>query len=116
MDERDKKTISAMIEYIDDAASHIRHMTLEAFEKDRKTQHAVSFCLQQIGDELKNVSPETQTANPQIPWRAVSGLRNRLVHLYRDVALESVWKFLQRDLPSLRESLAAILEKDRLMT
>jgi uncharacterized protein with HEPN domain len=111
MDERDKKTIGNMIEYIDDAANQIEHVTLDACEKDRKTQHAVSFCLQQIGDELKNVSPETQVSNPQIPWRAVSGLRNSLVHSYKDVALESVWKFLQRDLPPLRESLVIILEK-----
>jgi len=48
---------------------------------------------------------------PEIPWRDVADLRNRLVHGYDTVNFDILWKIIQEDLPPLIEQLEAILKQ-----
>jgi uncharacterized protein with HEPN domain len=54
------------------------------------------------------VSDETRQAHPEIPWPAISGLRNRLIHGYDDVDFDILWQVLHGDLPALIHGLEAI--------
>jgi uncharacterized protein with HEPN domain len=47
------------------------------------------------------VSPEIARSAPEIPWPKIVGMRNRLIHGYREVDLEVVWRAVTGDLPSL---------------
>jgi uncharacterized protein with HEPN domain len=61
------------------------------FHEDTKTQDAVIRNLQIIGEAAKKISPETQARSPDVPWRDIAGLRDRVVHHYFGVSLDIVW-------------------------
>lgn len=67
--------------------------------------------LEVIGEAANAVSPEMQQAHPEVPWRKMAGLRNRLIHGYFNVNLDIVWDTLRQDLPRLVEQLSRLLER-----
>ena len=60
------------------------------FGEDRKTQDAVIRQLEIIGEASKNLTGELRQANPQIPWKQASGIRDRLAHGYFNIKLSIV--------------------------
>ena len=69
---------------------------------------ACVFNLSQIGELANRVDTAFAEAHPEIPWRLLYGLRNRIVHDYEGVNLQLIWETLQEDLPVLLESLHKI--------
>jgi uncharacterized protein with HEPN domain len=82
-----------------------------AFRSDLMTQDAVVRNLQIIGEASKKVSPETRAASPDLPWRDMAGMRDRVVHDYFGVSLDIVWDVVENHLPVLRESVQKLLQK-----
>jgi uncharacterized protein with HEPN domain len=68
------------------------------FEKNEALTLAVTHLLQTIGEAARRVSPEFQARHPEIPWRAIIGMRHRVVHDYLFVDLDIVWDVTTRDL------------------
>jgi uncharacterized protein with HEPN domain len=58
--------------------------------------------LQVIGQAVKNLSDTPKSQHPQIPWKQIAGLRDKVIHDYFGVNLDIVWAVLEKDLPSLR--------------
>lgn len=58
---------------------------------------------------MSNISDHTRGVSPDVPWREIIGMRNRLIHAYPDVNLSLVWGVVERDGPVLRQKLLAIL-------
>jgi uncharacterized protein with HEPN domain len=90
------------------ARSFVSEMTRESFEADVKTQSAVLHQLLVIGEAAKRVAEEFRAQHAHIPWRAMAGMRDRVIHAYDDVDLDEVWKTLTADLPTLIPLLEAI--------
>lgn len=63
-----------------------------------------------IGEAAKNVSPGFREEHPEIPWRGVAGLRDRLVHYYFGVDYEAVWATISEELPVLEMQVRAVVE------
>ena len=62
-----------------------------------------------IGEAASKVSADTRSQNTSIPWQDITGMRNRLIHAYFDVDLDTVWSTVTRDLPVLKAELEKIL-------
>ena len=58
-----------------------------------------------IGEAANHLSPSFLEKHSQIPWRAVVGMRNQLVHGYFQVDIVEVWKTVQEDIPKLKVEL-----------
>ena len=87
----------------------------DAFLSDSMRQDAVMRRLEIIGEAAKQLSPETTAKRPEIPWREVAGLRDRLIHGYASVDLVTVWEVTARDVPALRDAVEGLLaESDHL--
>lgn len=84
-------------------------MTKAAFGTDRKTQSAVLHQLMVIGEAVKRLSPEFRASHMDIPWSAIAGMRDHLVHGYDVVDLEEVWKTATVDVPSLLAALEPLV-------
>jgi uncharacterized protein with HEPN domain len=79
------------------------------FFKDRKTQKATLRELQELAESTQRLSPELQSRYPQVPWAAIAGFRNVLVHDYLGISLARVWEVVERDLPALKTAVATML-------
>lgn len=73
----------------------------EAFLQDSKTQSAVLHQMLLIGEATKRLSTEFRERHLQQPWKAIAGLRDRLIHGYDRVDLDLVWTTCQSDIPDL---------------
>jgi len=71
-------------------------------------QDAIIRCLEVAGKASKYISLGTRKLHPEVPWRAMAGMRDILIHAYDQVDLEEVWMAYQK-LPEIREQIKEIL-------
>ena len=94
-----------------DARGFVEGMGKEEFEEDKRTQQAVILSLVIIGEAATKIMdryPQFTDAHPEVPWRGMRGMRNRIAHGYFDINLDVVWETVQTALPTLLEQLAAV--------
>jgi uncharacterized protein with HEPN domain len=80
-----------------------------AFKGSELVQSAVMREFQVIGEVARMLTDETKNKHSQLPWRAIIGMRNRMIHEYFNVDLDVVWETIDHDLPSLVTLLEAIV-------
>ena len=78
------------------------------FFEDEMLQVWVVHHLQIIGEASSHISPETQAANPQVPWKKIVGLRNIIVHEYFRTNLNLIWQVVKENLPDLKQHVQSI--------
>lgn len=99
---------------------HIHQAALEAvtftkdrdrndLETDRQLLNAVVRSLEVVGEAASRVSQEFRAAHPEIRWRTMIAMRNRLIHAYFDVDTDIVWQTIHEDLPPLIQHLEKIV-------
>lgn len=111
MKQSDRVIVQKMISYCDDINQLMSrfHYNYEVYCNDISFQYACNMCIIQIGELVSRASDELMDNNPQIPWRAIKGMRNLHAHDYENVDLEIVWETLKTDIPSLKDSLTQLL-------
>jgi uncharacterized protein with HEPN domain len=83
----------------------------DEFMRDRKTQKATLRELQELAESTQRLSLSLKERHAGIPWSAITGFRNVLVHDYLGVSLERVWSIVERDLPPLRGATEEMLRE-----
>ena len=79
---------------------------------DTMLNYAVRHAIEIIGEAANNVSPDVRNLLPDIPWRKVIGMRNRLIHAYFDVNATILWDTVKLSLPELITALTEYLADD----
>ena len=92
---------------------YIQDIDYESFLEDIKTQDAVVRNLEIIGEAAKNISDEFKEKYPQILWKDLAGIRDKLIHHHFGVNLEIVWAIIDEDLPQLRKEIRQIKEQEK---
>ncbi|WGM90360.1 MAG: DUF86 domain-containing protein [Candidatus Bathyarchaeum tardum] len=87
-----------MVEAINCIEEYTRGMSYEAFVKDRKTVDAVVRNFEIIGEAAKNVPNEVRKIYSNLPWKEMSGMRDKLIHAYFGVKLDVLWKTIKERL------------------
>jgi len=82
-----------------------------AFNQDRKTQAAVLHELMIIGEAVKRLSEEFKDHHPEVPWKPIAGMRDKLIHEYDRVDLEEVWSTIASDIPKLLSRLNPLVPR-----
>ncbi len=86
-------------------------MTFDQFNGNATVIDAVIRCLTVIGEAAGHLSNDARTQFPQFDWRAMTGMRHRLVHDYGRIDYEIVWDVVQENLPMLRDDLTVFLSR-----
>ncbi len=80
----------------------------ESFRIDKKTQYAVIRALEIIGEASKKVPKEVRDNYAAIPWRSITGMRDKLIHDYFGVDIEVVWNTANEKILSLEDEIRQI--------
>ncbi len=103
------------LNHILDSIAKIEDFTEQIDEKDFKdnelVQSAVIRHIEIIGEAAKHLSKETRNEHTDIPWKDISGMRDKLIHGYFGVDIDAVWDTIQNDIPELKSAIKKILEE-----
>ena len=90
-----------ILDAIEKAADFIEGMDFNHFSEDDKTVFAVVRALEIIGEAARKIPPSVRAQYLEIPWREITGMRDKLVHDYFGVDLAVVWKTVKEELGNL---------------
>lgn len=93
-------------------AAHTQGLTRERFLTDATLQRAFVRSLEVIGEAAKQVPEAVRACQPDIEWRAIAGMRDRLIHGYFGVDYEIVWDAVVNKVPALAERIRDLLGQD----
>ena len=99
------KDILAALESVE---TFVGGMGLDEFRADDKTASAVIRKLEIIGEAAKHIPDEFRRKYPQIPWKEMAGMRDRLIHFYFGVDYQLVWAAISKRIPELLKQLKNI--------
>lgn len=83
-------------------------LTYEQFSTDNKTIYAIIRSFEIIGEAVKNIDPEIRDKYPDIPWKRIAGMRDKLIHEYFGVSISILWKTIQDRVPELEKKLSSL--------
>lgn len=98
-------------ESMEEIEKHLIQISEDDFWEDRKTQDAVIRRIEIIGEAVKNLPTEYTRKYPKIEWRAIAGMRDKLIHEYFGIDLGMIWETVNNDLPKLKKQIRELLEK-----
>lgn len=91
-----------ILDSIQKTESFIDGLTFDKFKEDDKTIFAIIRALEIMGEASKNIPASVKQKHPEIPWKAMAGMRDKMVHEYFGVDLEIVWKTVKERIPTLK--------------
>ena len=104
-------------DYIEDIADSmgkamrfLEHMNFDEFTKDEKTIFAVVRALEIIGEAVKQIPAPIRRKYPEIPWREMAGMRDKVIHEYFGVDLKIIWNVVKERIPVLKPTFEKIRE------
>ncbi len=102
--------------YLEDIQNSIRKIekytrgsNFDKFSKDEKLIDAVVRNLSVIGEAVRSIPRHMKAKNPDMAWKEVKGMRNKVVHEYFGIDEEILWKTIQEDLPVFKKQIARLL-------
>jgi uncharacterized protein with HEPN domain len=113
---RERKYVDFLQDVVDNlekAERFVEGMDFEIFLEDEKTRYSVICALEIVGEAVKKVPTAVRQRNPQVPWKDMAGMRDRLIHGYFGVDNEIVWKTATEFAPEIRSEIEAIIERER---
>jgi uncharacterized protein with HEPN domain len=105
--------ITHIIECVKKIKQYTTGIDGEIFQKNFLVQDAVIRNFEIIGEATKKLDPDFRSKYPNIEWKRIAGMRDKLIHDYFGVDILAVWGVVENIIPSLEISLNEILEAER---
>ena len=102
---KNKIIVEKIIKYISKVLEYTKDTGYDAFLSNSILVEACVFNISQIGELANKIDNDFEQSHPEIPWRVMYGLRNKIVHDYEGVNLVLIWDIVKEDLPELNTQL-----------
>ena len=109
MNHRDTQICIKILSEISILNQILEHVALSQFTADERTFRATCMTLINIGELVKAITPELRSAHPEIPWRAIAGMRDVTAHKYQTLLKEDVYETCTVDVPLFAKQLQKLL-------
>lgn len=109
---RDKTALKKIVSEINIALEFVGDTSLENFLGNELMKRAVGMTAINIGELVKNLTDELRSANPQVPWKDITGFRNIAAHKYETLNMAQVYQTVKESFPELKLQIEQILAAD----
>lgn len=109
----DREYLADIHEAIQRIQTYTTALSYAQFLADEKTQDAVIRNIEILGEAVKHLSAELIAAHPDVEWKGIAGMRDKLVHEYFGVNLDILWDVFTTKLPPLRAQVENIIRTTR---
>jgi uncharacterized protein with HEPN domain len=110
MDENDITRLQHMLDAAQEAINFVKGYKRMDLDQNRGLVLILAKEIEIIGEAASKVSQEARERMPDIEWRDVIGMRNKLVHAYFEINLDILWGTVQYNLPKLIKELERVPE------
>jgi len=100
---RDAATLSDLIEACSRVIEYTHGRSRADLDRSHQLLSACCYEIAVIGEAVKRLSATTRNNYPEIPWKDIAGMRDRLIHGYDSVDVDELWKTSTEDIPTLIE-------------
>ena len=109
-----KNDQSAFLNHILDAIKkiekYLQGIDEDAFTKNDLVQDGVIRQIEIIGEAVKRLSNDLKSKSPLVPWQDIAGMRDKLIHDYFGIDIDTVWLTVEKDIPVLKKEIKQIIE------
>jgi uncharacterized protein with HEPN domain len=113
MDKNDQTRLRHILDAVREAVAFSEARSRSDLDKNRMLSLSLVRLLEIIGEASRGISGEFRLAHPEIAWKKMTGMRDRLIHGYFDVNLDVVWETVTQDIPPLIAQLEKLLASEK---
>ena len=111
MQRKDNVILNKIIDELNIAINATKNKTFKEFDIDELFKRGICMTVINIGELVKNLSPEFRLEYNTVPWKEIAGFRDLAAHKYRTLNMNDVYDTVINDFPELKENILSILTK-----
>jgi len=101
--------LNDILNAMDSIEKFVEGLDIESFKQDDKTSSAVIRKFEIIGEATKQISQDIKRRHPEVSWKDMAGMRDKLIHIYFGIDYELVWKTIKQRIPKIKPVIRNII-------